>query len=206
MIRPWLVVLQALLALVGVLTTIFVARFTYQLVHTDRPYLLVQSAQLTRLLPAQGDPPSLLKGDFQPSATLYVRNFGKGPCIIDNVSFALEPVAKIPKARNYQRCEAHQPDVGALASGESHKLKLEGRYLSPDDFDAIRRETKRLILYGVLAYRDVFNSRYETGFFWTFSALVVNITSYNVEVEGKQIPVYTGPFFRVNDRKRNYRT
>src|ERR1022692_3898162 len=67
-----------LLLVVG---TFLLARFTYQLVHADRPFLIPEKQSLASRWPSLAD---FEKGDLDNlTAQLTLRNCGKGPAIID---------------------------------------------------------------------------------------------------------------------------
>ncbi len=184
---------QAIFNLVTAMATVLLAIFTWKLVvvtrdmHTvtklalkvDRPYLILEHAQLTGVLP--GDDPVIkeprqlgeltLPPRFFPRVVLTFRNYGKGPVIFKEGLIRIDTFSTLPAPRDFSGCEPIGLQVNAVrAGGKWHPLaqfnfEADWSALFPDI--AARRKT--LIAYGCVRYTDpVGESTYETGFCWLF--------------------------------------
>lgn len=145
----------------------------------DRPYLVLERAQLTGVLrgddPIFKEPPQLdqltIPPRFSPRVVLEFRNYGKGPVIFGEGLIRIDAFAELPPARDFSGCERMGLQANAVpAGGEWHPLaqfnfEADWGALFPD----IAAGRKSLIAYGCVRYTDpVGKDTYETGFCWIF--------------------------------------
>ncbi len=141
------VVAQILLVIVGTGYLVFAGLQWHVLrlaLHVDRPFLLIQSAQLDGVVEPISDagakvwvpsgPAGILSmgsgspigeqlrpaGRFLPNAKFTFRNYGKGPAILKDAVGAIAVVRDFPKARQFSRLgKMYFQSVQAIGAGES---------------------------------------------------------------------------------------
>lgn len=172
----------------------------------DRPYVLIATASIS------GFPPEPAKGLVDPGnaltlAKFVLRNFGKGPAIIDEIKIKLKPVETWPAPKDYSDCRDWPEVVEAISSGEPLKIEsdfMDG-WLSNPEIEAVTDRVKTLIAYGRVKYRDVFDKLYETGFFW-----LVYVPPKNQFIAGEKLIPAPPYLYRKrddpSDKERNYCT
>jgi hypothetical protein len=145
----------------------------------DRPYLILEHAQLTGVL--RGDDPIrketpqpdelTIPPRFSPRVVLSFRNYGKGPVIFGEGIIRIDALATLPPARDFSGCKRMGLQANAVRSGgiwrplAQFNLEADWTTLFPD----IAAERKSLIAYGCVRYTDpIGKDTYETGFCWIF--------------------------------------
>lgn len=174
----------AFFTIVAALATIAIAKFSKQLVSVtaemhqvtklalkiDRPYLILDHAQLTDVLHPQLNilmPPPR----FFPRLVLDFHNYGKGPVIFREALIRIDALHELPPARDFSGCERMSLRENAVSADKDWHPLAQFNYeadwsaLFPD----IAAEKKRLVAYGCVRYTDpVGENTYETGFCWIF--------------------------------------
>jgi hypothetical protein len=142
---------------------------------SDRPYLLVEKAELA------GFPPKTSMSIVVAKFTF--RNYGKGPALIHEVVLKLKVVSERPAPRDFSGCKEWKATVDAVTPAERLVIPTDfvDGSIGEEDTTAVINGSKTLIAYGQLRYRDVFDNPYETGFFW-----VVN-TFQNLHLLGMDV-------------------
>lgn len=158
----------------------------------DRPYLLVQAASLTGVVDKVGKSNRPATGGlfdalvsmyleqerlkdtpvFFPEAVFVFKNFGKGPALIENLIASVDVVYKLPEPRDFSMCLKKEVHPEAIDPGGDLSVKHIStiRVFSMTTWrDDIANERAKLIVYGLLSYRDVYKNLYDTGFCWIFT-------------------------------------
>jgi hypothetical protein len=92
---------------------------------TDRPYLILEYAQVTGVLTGDGpvtketpQPDELITSPrFFPRVILNFRNYGKGPVIFGEGVICIDALATLPAARDFSRCERMGLQANAIRAG-----------------------------------------------------------------------------------------
>jgi hypothetical protein len=152
------------------------AETTRTALRVDRPYLLLEKAILSGVWRrnTMGEFTDKLTDEdkFEPVATFYFRNCGKGPVIFHKILIRLIAANELPKLKNFTDCREIDIRTEVLPIGESYEV--ESSWWDTWDFKntkaakATLDESKTLIVYGCVYYRDVVDNLYETGFLWRF--------------------------------------
>jgi len=177
------------LFIVGALYTFFAAWQLIQIrrqaniatlaLRTDRPYLILEYAQLTGVLSGDGpvtkETPQLEElitpPRFFPRVVLNFRNYGKGPVIFGEGIIRIDAFATMPAARDFSGCQRMGLQANAVRAGgiwrplAQFNSEVDWTALFPD----IAAGRKSLIAYECVRYTDpIGKDTYETGFCWIF--------------------------------------
>jgi hypothetical protein len=162
----------------------------------DRPYMLVEECSLSGM-PDAGPVPCGLNFSEQIAASISLRNFGKGPAIIEDICGRFVLMTVLPAARDFTDCHEMIAPKVAMRSGE--ELKTLAPWLdcltvldSQAKCDALMLGMKKLLFYGRIRYRDVFEEQYETAFLWEYSRFTITF--------------FDKGFFSRGPESHNYRT
>ena len=144
----------------------------------DRPYLLVRTGKHEGCDPETTAEIELFptrKVPIPPCITLIIKNYGKGPALIDGIWSVLEILSEneLRPVGDYTRCESQRIIEETIGADQSFKLPVTGTYvvwLSEDQRTGIKNGTLALVAYGYIVYRDVFEHSYKMGFCWIFHA------------------------------------
>jgi hypothetical protein len=171
----------------------------------DRPYLLLESAKLNGVeIGAEETYRSLAYAfgdlrpykDFSPEATFTFRNYGKGPALIDKILAEFSPKVEPPEHRDFSECRDLPLRVGAVGADKQMKISIQMRRVTEEDYAAVQSETKKMLAYGVVIYRDVLGEGYETGFSWLYDLR---------HFDSNAMPA-SGGTFRHSAKDDNYKT
>jgi hypothetical protein len=144
--------------------------------HLDRPYLIAHSFELGGF-PLANDAEGVQRAQKRGllvEGRFSIKNFGKGPALINEMLVCIKAVETVPASRDYAIC--NQLDdflkINVLNADSETEQGREFLYgsITPEDYGAIIVDKKTLIFYGIIRYRDVFEGIYETGFCWQYSA------------------------------------
>lgn len=145
----------------------------------DRPYLILEHAQLTGVLrgddPIRKETPELreltIPPLFSPRVVLRFRNYGKGPVIFGEGIIRIDALETLPPARDFSGCKRMGLQANAVRAGgiwhpyAQFNFEADWASLFPD----IAAEKKSLMAYGCVRYTDpIGKDTYETGFCWIF--------------------------------------
>lgn len=150
---------------------------------SDRPYLLVDNAELERLFPDVEYAHALRDSDYKPLQIHFrLTNYGKGPAVIDKVLLRLKMVEPnaFPPAKDYTDClplrvkgpsDWRAPNFKKIIAADKpfdcRTDEAEGPS-GQKTHDIVQSGTETVIGYGVIYYRDVAGHPYETGFCWVY--------------------------------------
>lgn len=169
---------------------------------SDRPYLLLDMAQLFGLPPKI--PPSVETWDNAiTEAKISFKNYGRGPALIENIIVKLKVVAELPAPKDFSECTEWKATVDAVppAAGLVFTTGSRDAMISDSEIDSVLKKARTLIVYGRVQYKDVFETQYETGFFWV--AFIFD----NLRLIGSPMEAFlTRDHKDPNDKERNYHT
>jgi hypothetical protein len=153
----------------------------------DRPYVIVEECALMGVPdtgPVPWKPTEAAAVGSPISASITLRNFGKGPAIIVDLVGRLATVVDLPQPKDFTGCQpmvvVRSAPAGNLAGVISAiRPDEEAKSLAPwlnsfvfdtqERCDAVRQEREKLIFYGLIRYCDVFEEPYETAFLWKYT-------------------------------------
>jgi hypothetical protein len=149
------------------------AEATNKALRAERPYLLVEKINLYGFPPK---PPSSLDDldSAITAATFTLKNYGKGPALIEDVVVKLSIVSELPGPKDFRECKEWKATIDAVAPNGCFMVpsSLVDAGVPDEVIQAVIDKSKMLIAYGRVRYKDVFDNSYETGFFWiNFPAL-----------------------------------
>lgn len=160
--------------------TVKVAELSLQ---SDRPYLLIDKAELIGFYPSDPYPRQMRDSDYLPlQVGLYLTNYGKGPVVLHEILLQLKMIqaGEYPAARDYSDCRPLRVKGPSdwRAAYVRKIIKPDGPFeMLTDEAEGpsgqksrqtISTNSQTLIAYGVVRYRDVFERPYETGFCWVY--------------------------------------
>jgi hypothetical protein len=144
--------------------------------HLDRPYLITHSFELEGF-PLANDAEGVQRAQKRGllvEGRFSIKNFGKGPALMNEMLVCIKAVEKVPASRDYAICNRLDDflKINVLNADSETEQGREFLYgsITPEDYGAIIVNKKTLIFYGIIRYRDVFEGVYETGFCWQYSA------------------------------------
>jgi hypothetical protein len=170
---------QSVFNFLVMVATIAIATFTYQLVHANRPFLIVEKESLTGYHPNR----TALSHEQQANplniglltAQVTVRNAGSGPAIIDSAVGLLTVSSKPPKPCRFSRYrECHRLFVSErmFAPNEFAELVSSGqdaRDLTQEEFESVRDAKLQIVFYGRVRYRSMLRGRFRSDFWYVFA-------------------------------------
>ncbi|MGC2444790.1 hypothetical protein [Candidatus Binatus sp.] len=174
----WLTI-QRFFNLVVTIATALMAIFTYQLVHGNRPILILEKESISGVHSAFSSSPvvQIFRSGDCLTAQVTLRNAGVSPAIIDSAIGHIDVTFPFPKMswlRRYRACPSLYLSKRMFAPEESADIVSAGadaRQLTEEEFQAVMEDRLRVFFYGVVKYGSILSlvrGRYRSTFLYVY--------------------------------------